>query len=198
MVHEGEEPTLHIFYFNQMTSDKVARERILELKARPTKSSDHLPTIFDTALKPDADKGQIKPTIDELAADTLLLLIAGTDSTAHALTFATYNVLQDPNILRKLQAELRNAMPRKDMLLEWAELEKLPYLRGIIKETLRASSGAPGRLPRVVPSAGAVFCGQRIAPGVSACSTNSPQVLLRLTDCALSDHNLQQRAYLPS
>ncbi|KAF6227140.1 hypothetical protein HO133_008582 [Letharia lupina] len=144
---------------------RVARERILELKARPTKSSDHLPTIFDTALKPDADKGQIKPTIDELAADTLLLLIAGTDSTAHALTFATYNVLQDPNILRKLQAELRNAMPRKDMLLEWAELEKLPYLRGIIKETLRASSGAPGRLPRVVPSAGAVFCGQRIAPG---------------------------------
>ena len=146
----------------------MSRDRILELKTRPVTSSDHLPTIFDTALKPDAKKRQTKPTIDELSGDTLLLLMAGTDTTAHSLTIATYNVLKDPIILKTLQAELRKAIPKKDMWLESAELEKLPYLRGVIKESLRVSSGVPGRIPRVVPSTGAVLCGRHIAPGVSA------------------------------
>ena len=114
----------------------------------------------------------MSPTIDELSADTLLLLVAGTDTTANILTIATYNVLKNPLILTRLQAELWEAMPKKNVLLEWAELEKLPYLRGIIKEALR-TLGVPGRLPRVVPPTGAVFCGQRIAPGVSACSPSS-------------------------
>ena len=82
---------------------------------------------------------------------------------------ATYNVLRDAEILRRLQTELREAIPGKDTLLEWTDLEKLPYLRGVIEESLRLSSGAPGHLPRVVPAAGAILCGQRIAPGVSTC-----------------------------
>ncbi len=156
----------------------MSRDRILELKTRPITSSGHLLTIFDTALNPDAKTGQIKPTIDELSGDTLLLLMAGTDTTAHSLTIATYNILKDPIILKKLQIELRAAMPKKDMWLESAELEQLPYLRGVIKESLRGSSGVPGRIPRVVPSTGAVLCGKHLAPGVSGCllfnSTFSP------------------------
>ena len=143
------------------------------MDGRHTISSADVPTIFDTALNPDREKGYIKPTIDELSADGLLLLQAGTDTTAHVLTMAAYNVLREPKILRKLQAELRQAMPTKNSWVEYAELEKLPYLRSVIKESLRISSGTPGRLPRVVPSTGAVLCGRRIAPGVSTCSFKS-------------------------
>lgn len=148
----------------------MSRERILELEARPSISSDQLPTIFHTALKTDSEKGRVRPTIDELSADNLLLLMAGTDTTAHVLTIATYNALREPRVLGKLQAELREAIPNKDVWIKSAKLEKLPYLHSVIKESLRISSGTPGRLPRVVPSTGAVLCGQRIAPGVSACS----------------------------
>lgn len=136
------------------------------MEARPSTSSDQLPTIFHTALNSDTEKGRTRPTIDELSADSLLLLMAGTDTTAHVLTIATYNALREPRVLGKLQAELREAIPNKDMWIKSAELEKLPYLRSVIKETLRFSSGTAGRLPRVVPSTGAVLCGQRIAPGV--------------------------------
>ena len=159
----------------------MSRERILALENRPTTSSDDLPTIFDTIFEPDAGKKKIRPTIDELSADSLLLLLAGTDTTAHALTVATYKVLKEPKIMRKLQAELREAIPRKDSWVHCAELENLPYLRGVIKESLRYSSGTPGRLPRVVPDTGAVLCGRRVAPGVSAQSFKAP---LRLIDCA--------------
>ena len=78
----------------------MSREYILELDARHATSSDHRPTVFDTALNPDVGKGRIRPTIDELSADSLLLLMAGTDTTAHALTIATYNVLREPIVLR--------------------------------------------------------------------------------------------------
>ena len=158
----------------------MSRERILELDSRHTASSDDFPTIFDTIFEPDAGKGQIRPTIDELSADSLLLLLAGTDTTAHALTITTYNVLKDPKIMRKLQAELREAIPRKDSWAACAELENLPYLRGVIKESLRWSSGTPGRLPRVVPSTGATLCGRHVAPGVSV---RSFKAHLRLIDC---------------
>ena len=159
----------------------MSRERILALDFRPTTSSDGLPTIFDTVFEPDAGKRQIRPTIDELSADSLLLLLAGTDTTAHVLTITTYNVLKEPRIMRKLQAELREAIPRKDSWVPCAELENLPYLRGVIKESLRWSSGTPGRLPRVVPDTGAVLCGRRVAPGVSSCSLKAH---LRLIDSA--------------
>ena len=150
----------------------MARKRLLELKARSTVSSDNVPTMFDIALNPDARKGRPTLTVDQLSADTLTLLLAGTDTTSLTLTIATYSVLRDPNILRKLQAELREAMPRKDTQLEYAELEKLPYLRAVVRETLRTATVVPGRLPRVVPAEGALFCGQRISPGVSRCPTD--------------------------
>ena len=155
----------------------MARKRILELKARSTVSSDNVATMFDIALNPDARKGRPELTVDQLSADTLVLLLAGTDTTSLTLTMATYHVLRDPNILRKLQAELREAMPRKDTQLEYAELEKLPYLRAVIRETLRTSAVVPGHLPRVVPSEGALFGGQRISPGVSRCPTDGTSSL---------------------
>jgi hypothetical protein len=38
------------------------------------------------------------------------------------------------------------------------ELEKLPYLNAVIKESLRLSSGVIGGLLRVVPMGGVVIC----------------------------------------
>lgn len=123
--------------------------------------------------------------------------MAGTDTTAHVLTIATYNALRKPRVLGKLQMELREAIPNKDMWIKSAELEKLPYLCSVIKESLRISSGTPGRLPRVVPSTGAVFCGQRIDPGVSTYSFQPPHRCSRLTGFTLPDHSQLRRTCIP-
>lgn len=79
-------------------------------------------------LNPNLEKGQFAPSLDELSADAVFLLIAGTDTTAHALIVATYSTLTNPSVLANLKAELREAMPNKDSLLDWAALEKLPFL----------------------------------------------------------------------
>ena len=143
---------------------KFCRDRIVELQKNPT-APGSLPTVFDTMLNPNLEKGQYTPTLQELTGDALLLLMAGTDSTAHTLVTATYGMLTHPDMLRKLKTELKEAIPDRDSFVEWAVLEKLPYLRAVIKESLRYVSGSPGRLPRTVPSTGAVFCGWQIPPG---------------------------------
>ena len=147
-----------------LNPSKFCRDRIVELQKTPT-AAGSLPTVFDTMLNPNLEKGQYTPTLQELTGDALLLLLAGTDSTSHTLVTATYGMLTHGDMLRKLKTELKEAIPDKDSLVEWAALEKLPYLRAVIKESLRYVSGSPGRLPRVVPSTGAVFCGQPIPPG---------------------------------
>ena len=114
----------------------------------------------------------------------MLMLAAGMDTTANTLVQGTFYVLHNDRIHRKLCDELFKAMPDKDVMINSATLENLPYLvrqparrntrltdltyqqRAVIKESLRFSYGAPGRLPRVVPASGATLCGEFIPPGV--------------------------------
>ncbi|KAM0796351.1 cytochrome P450 [Usnea florida] len=159
----------------------VCRKRIVDLQTRS--GSGHPPTMFDAALNPDTEKGHFTPSTTELTSDAFLMLLAGTDTTAASLTVAVFGVLSNPHFMNKLRAELRGAMPTVTATADWASLEKLPYLskRGVVKESFRMSYGAPGRLPRVVPSTGAIFCGQSIPPGtVVSCSNylfnNNPAV----------------------
>lgn len=87
-----------------------------------------VPTIFDTILYPDLSKGQFTPSEHDLVADAFLIFGAGTDTTANILALGTYHILRNPRILKKFQTELREAIPNKDDMVSWAQLETLPYL----------------------------------------------------------------------
>ena len=108
----------------------MCHDRILYLKGR-SPSEKFTPTVLDTALDPNIEKGQFTPPIDDLTADAFTLLQAGTSTTAHTLVLAVFNILNEPRILKTLKAELREAMPNKDSFLDWASLEKLPYLASL-------------------------------------------------------------------
>jgi cytochrome P450 len=118
-------------------------------------------------LNPDPTKGQYTPPNVGLTNDAVLMFVAGTDTTANTLVNATWALLNNSQIRKTLQAELRSAIPDKNTMVDWVTLEGLPYLRAVIKESLRFSYGVPGRIPRIVPPSGATFCGQSIPPGTS-------------------------------
>lgn len=63
-----------------------------------------------------------------MTSDALGLLTAGTLTTSHTLVVISWALLNNPQISQKLKAELRAAMPGRNDTLDWAELEKLPYL----------------------------------------------------------------------
>ncbi|OQE13535.1 hypothetical protein PENFLA_c046G02007 [Penicillium flavigenum] len=125
--------------------------------------------IFDTAVKElISDSRQL--SIDDLTAEAVVLLFAGGEATAISVIVGTFHLLSDPKRLHILKQELLSAMP-DGRILTLSELEKLPYLRGVVKEALRFTQGAPGRLPRVVPSDGATLCGEFI-PGQTIVSSS--------------------------
>lgn len=120
-------------------------------------------------LNPDPAKGQYTPPLEGIRDDAALMFVAGTDTTANTLVQATWGILSNPDVQKKLMDELKSAMPPNSSTLSWATLETLPYLRAVIREALRFAYGVPGRIPRVTPSTGAVFCGKAIPPGTNVC-----------------------------
>lgn len=79
------------------------------------------------------------------------LMFAGTDSTGMNLATICYLLAKHPEKYDRLRKEVLEGKPGE------AELQSLPYLRGVIREGLRLSMANPSRLPRVVPPAGWTF-----------------------------------------
>jgi hypothetical protein len=102
-------------------------ERIKELKRE---SEDNMtPSVFQTALHPKPEKGHPALSTNDLAADALVMFTAGTDTTAHALVTGTWNLMNNPEMLKQLQTSLKEAIPDpNEMNLDWTALEKIGYL----------------------------------------------------------------------
>jgi cytochrome P450 len=87
-----------------------------------------------------------------LADEVQTVIGAGLVTTAWALTVAIFYLLEDPERLEKLRAELFAAIPDLSApdALAYQKLEKLPYLYGCVKEGIRLSYGVSCRLPRLL------------------------------------------------
>ncbi|EGY14474.1 trichodiene oxygenase [Verticillium dahliae VdLs.17] len=69
------------------------------------------------------------------------------------MTTGMYHILAEPTILKRLQQELKDAIPDDSHdLPDLRELEKLEYLRACIDESLRLAFGPMQRLTRIRPN----------------------------------------------
>ncbi|KAF7828665.1 cytochrome P450 81E8-like [Senna tora] len=73
----------------------------------------------------------------------LVMLIAGTDTSALTLEWAMSSLLNQPEVLKKVKEEIDNYIGSKERLIDEADVLKLPYLQNIISETLRLYPAAP-------------------------------------------------------
>ncbi|KAM1150802.1 hypothetical protein FF1_031342 [Malus domestica] len=76
----------------------------------------------------------------------MVMLLAGTDTSAVTLEWAMSNLLNHPRVLQKAKSEL-DAKVGKENLVDEPDISKLPYLQSIISETLRLCPAAPLLLP---------------------------------------------------
>lgn len=70
------------------------------------------------------------PTLTQMTADAFTFHGAGTDTTAHTLTTATWQLINNPQCAERLRKELQEAIPKaqSDKLVSSNVLENLPYL----------------------------------------------------------------------
>ena len=104
--------------------------------------------------------------IQELYANSTLIVLAGSESTASGLAGITFNLLKNPAAFQKAVAEVREAFS-SEQDIEPETVKRLPYLAAIVSEGLRMYPPFPEGLPRLTPRQGAVICGHWVPGGVS-------------------------------
>ncbi|KAF5361518.1 hypothetical protein D9758_006130 [Tetrapyrgos nigripes] len=108
-----------------------------------------------------------------LVDEATTLRFAGSDTVSSACVIGCRYVLADREVLEKLVEELDDAWPDASVPAKYELLEKLPYLTGVIKESLRLSHGIVSPLPRIVGVGGATIAGHFVPEGTSAAMANS-------------------------
>ncbi|TPX08658.1 uncharacterized protein E0L32_009847 [Thyridium curvatum] len=104
---------------------------------------------------------------EELTAEALTQLIAGSDTTSNSSCALLFYVARTPGVLEKMQRELDAAIPADCDVPTFDMVKDLPYLSNVINETLRYHSTSGIGLPRQVPpgSAGVTIHGHYFPPG---------------------------------
>lgn len=97
-------------------------------------------TIFSHLMDPEATKGHVVPSVQDLRDEAFIILSAAQDTTGNVMTVALYETISNPEIYARIVRELEQAFPDPTATLDFLTLEKLPYLVRITRRTWRVCS----------------------------------------------------------
>ncbi|WVZ79411.1 hypothetical protein U9M48_026991 [Paspalum notatum var. saurae] len=100
---------------------------------------DVLDMLFDMH---EDEAAEMRLTRDNIKAFMLDIFAAGTDTTTITLEWALSELINNPGVLRRAQAEL-DAVVGASRLADESDIPRLPYLQAIAKETLRLHPTGP-------------------------------------------------------
>ena len=101
---------------------------------------------------------------EELEINSMLLVVAGSESVTTTLVGAIHWLLRAPDMLQTLVQEVRTVYP-KEKDITGASLTKLNYLNAVIQETLRLCPTIPDGMRRQIPVGGAPVAGHFLPEG---------------------------------
>ncbi|KAJ5875447.1 uncharacterized protein N7473_012794 [Penicillium subrubescens] len=130
--------------FQQSIAEKASQT----LKGSRSSIAGH-ETIYDKLVQPSIPAEE--RSIQRIQDESSLVLAAGTETTSRIITIAMFYLSTNKPMLDTLRAELKRVLPTPTSSTTWVQLEKLPYLTGVIRESLRLGHGITCRLPRVAP-----------------------------------------------
>lgn len=116
-------------------------------------------TIFHEVLQ--ADIPDSEKETKRLVEESMIILVAGSETTASTMSAIVYEMLTKPDLLRRLKIELETAMPDPGQLPDASKLDSLPLLNAIIEEAIRLYPGATHRQDRVAPDEDLIYRGPK-------------------------------------
>ncbi|KAL7786367.1 cytochrome P450 [Trichoderma ceciliae] len=108
------------------------------------------------------DSGMSK---NDLIQQVFLSIIAGSNSTAHALRMTLLSLITSPPAYNALIDEIRRASPTASSPITWAQTQSLPYLQAVIREGLRMWPPVGGLGFKIVPPEGDYLNGYFVPGG---------------------------------
>ncbi|KAJ8752070.1 hypothetical protein K2173_001097 [Erythroxylum novogranatense] len=133
--------------------DGVVEEHVNDRKQRnnipdQVDRDGHEKDLVDVLLQLQMDDMASFPlTNHSIKAIILDMFAAGTDTTYTVLEWAMSALIKHPRVMKELQNEIRQTTLNKSKITE-ADLQKMPYLKAVMKETLRLYPPIPLLVPR--------------------------------------------------
>lgn len=126
---------------------RYTNDRVHRRLAREPEHED----LWSKILAKDDQEGGL--TTGEHESNASLFMIAGTETTATALSGTLYHLLRNPDMHRRLVEDIRSTFTDfDDVTLE--EMARMKYLQAVLQEGLRMYPPVPISLPRVAPKEG--------------------------------------------
>ena len=130
-----------------------------------------------TRLMEAKDENGEKLGREELTAEALTQLIAGSDTTSNTSCAGLYWICRTKEVLERILQEMDEALTTRKgegeseeiqagiIIPTFDQIKNLPYLRAVINETLRIHSTSSIGLARIVPPSGATILNTYFPPG---------------------------------
>ncbi|KAJ7766756.1 cytochrome P450 [Mycena metata] len=115
-------------------------------------------------LMDEAGMEKEQPSFAEVVADGVLSIIAGSDTTAIALSSFVWFILSNPEAYQRVQAEVDSVYPDGESLLDISKHSELRFLTACLNETLRLHPPVPTNGTRQVPKGGGKLIADRFIP----------------------------------
>lgn len=93
------------------------------------------PTVINNAKK--------ELSIEEIAGNTFLFFIAGTETTAQTASYCIYELALQLELMEKVQNEIDETLTKHNGQITYDSIQEMEYLEMCIKETLRKYPGLP-------------------------------------------------------
>lgn len=122
------------------------REKMTATSSGKVEPQDDLLDVLLKVQKNDQDL-ECPLTDENVKAVILDIVVAGSETSSTNVEWALSEMIRNPRVMKKAQAEVRKAFGEKGKVDE-ASLPELKYLQAVIKETLRFHPSAPLLLPR--------------------------------------------------
>lgn len=122
---------------------------------------------FFTAMMQDRNGVPHNLEWGEIVAEISIMMNAGSDTTAIAINNVLFQLVKNPDCLKKLRAELDAAVEGDEVVAPYGKVRYLPYLRACLDESLRILPPVSFGLPRRTPPEGTTIMGEYIAGNTS-------------------------------
>ncbi|KAL0912101.1 hypothetical protein M5K25_018050 [Dendrobium thyrsiflorum] len=126
--------------------DLVYEEKIKEHMAQINEGKRDSDDFLDVLLHLLGNEGS-SLTMDQIKGLLMNMFTAGTDTSAITMEMGMTRLIKNPKALNKVQEEVRRVVGDKGMVEE-SDLQHLPYLKQVIKETMRLHPPGPLLPPR--------------------------------------------------
>lgn len=137
---------------------RYTNDRVHRRLAREPEHED----LWSKILAKDDQEGGL--SMGEHESNASLFMIAGTETTATALSGTLYHLLRNPQMMQQLVDEIRSSFTDfDDVTLE--DMARMKYLQAVLQEGLRMYPPVPIALPRLVAEEGLEIEGKFVPAG---------------------------------